>query len=50
MIPVRIEQTRKDRIISRLGVLSACCGLVTSVGPIMNGVEAAVKWAVSLFG
>lgn len=49
-IPVRIEPTSNDRITFRLGVLSACCGIVTSVGPIAKGVEAAAKWAVSLFG
>ncbi len=49
-IPVRIEQTRKDRIAFRLGLLSACSGLVISIGPIVNGVEAVVKWVVSVFG
>ena len=47
-IPVRVEETRKDRITFRLGVLSFCLGLVTSAGQIVNGVETAAKWVISL--
>lgn len=42
-IRVTVEETRKDRISRRLGVLSACIGLITALPTI-------VAWAKSLFG
>ncbi|MGH3867756.1 MAG: hypothetical protein ACRDQ4_16835 [Pseudonocardiaceae bacterium] len=48
-IPDKVEETRKDRIIRRLGLLSTCCGVVTSIGHIVNWVEAAAKWIISMF-
>lgn len=47
-IPVRIEETRNGRISRRLGVLSACLGIVTSAGTIVTWVEAAAKWIISI--
>lgn len=49
-MPGKIEETRKDRIIRNIGLLSTCCGVVTSVGHIVNWIEAAAKWIISLFG
>lgn len=49
-IPVRVEETRKDRISFRLGVLTFVVGLVMSAGSIVHGAEEATKWIISLFG
>lgn len=48
-IHVRIEETGKDRISRRLGVLSACIGLITSAPTIVTWVRATASWVISLF-
>ena len=48
-IHVIIEETGKDRINRRLGLLSACIGLITSAPIILTWIRATANWVISLF-
>lgn len=48
-MPVRVVQTRTDRVMLGLGAAAACATLLTSFTPIARWFGAAVTWIASLF-